>query len=1025
MPSQITGYSSSGTSITGKNYGAVQQYTDSGTGARIHDYNSTGEEYDVDSQTHNDSGEFTVSSVTMTEEEIENLFDMVSNYDADIEDLLSQIAELNAEISAKEVEIENAIGPAGFYDTPEAQEMYQARLNAMTEEQIAPLKEQVEMLSANLAVLKNIRDAVFSTAYFSYMQMDDFATNSATFGRIGSFNYEYEETAVGLYGESYGNNNLYFYDSDGNQINNISPLDAAIYCYENGVSINDGNGIPSNYGYQWYIDVGTYSDLISHMTTEEISILNYLSNTGDSEKYDDYLDFVLDLCNQRIGMADAQEVVDKINSYYETLPEADAYAATLALLAKEGFVDGLSNFADGLMNLFYADGKMSANQYASMYILQSLQNRFSDQQFLELIAQGTYEISNSMGNMAPTMVISMIPGCQGIGLALMGASSAGNAREQGLQSGMSDLSAWIYGILSGASEAALEYFLGAIPGLSDMEKFADLPGFTGFFMKMLSEGTEESLQSILEPFFQAMATGDVSGLLNPDIDWGEVIKSGIYGMITAGIMNGGQVVIDGAVYSIKTEQINSLLNEFSGKDLTNPEVNSQFLERLSNITGQPSNVDVRYSNDGSGILSTIYSGVTEQSVSDLEYCIDKWIEKYGGTRESALAQIESIISNHDYNRMTRYGGARDILSKYSFSELDTILAKLKMRNGNVNTTGIQIKPALINSSDDFFSQNQQLYGVSYGIDQGIIYDMFVFYDSRGNSYNYREAKEIVNSAMKNGDPIPRFKKVANEEYFALKDMMYEKYGLTYNESSIILSTIDDAGACSYAATCNEIFAAFKSRPDLFEQCFGFPMYKNVDGFLIPNYSELLVDMYVNINMVENGGRFLIRDGGSYVLNDSAFSGKIDPLGRRLLDADNQVFLSGGRGKNANAINNYLSLKGLKYYTNVVVGYSQTLNTSQMNQLINTVVDGINSGKEYSLGIYQGNKEIRMISMDPSSYSSVSTFNWSEGGGHAIFVTGINETGFIVSSWGQKYVIPFVDLLQNGAPWVLNESIISY
>ena len=69
MPSQITGYSSSGPSIAGKNYGAVQQYTDSGTGTRIQDYNSTGEEYDVEAE--NDSN---YDQVEQIEDLIESLY---------------------------------------------------------------------------------------------------------------------------------------------------------------------------------------------------------------------------------------------------------------------------------------------------------------------------------------------------------------------------------------------------------------------------------------------------------------------------------------------------------------------------------------------------------------------------------------------------------------------------------------------------------------------------------------------------------------------------------------------------------------------------------------------------------------------------------------------------------------------------------------------------------------------------------------------------------------------------------------
>ena len=52
----------------------------------------------------------------------------------------------------------------------------------------------------------------------------------------------------------------------------------------------------------------------------------------------------------------------------------------------------------------------------------------------------------------------------------------------------------------------------------------------------------------------------------------------------------------------------------------------------------------------------------------------------------------------------------------------------------------------------------------------------------------------------------------------------------------------------------------------------------------------------------------------------------------------------------------------------------------------------------------------MINADPRF--SVTTSTWGEGGGHAIFITGINRDSFVVSSWGKEFIIPFKDL-QNG------------
>lgn len=417
--------------------------------------------------------------------------------------------------------------------------------------------------------------------------------------------------------------------------------------------------------------------------------------------------------------------------------------------------------------------------------------------------------------------------------------------------------------------------------------------------------------------------------------------------------------------------------------------------------------------------------VTVNDINTVEYAIKQIMQRFNYNRAQAIYQIEILIKTGNYAYMTSQGGARNLLQQYSIEKLDSILSKIKV-NEFSDIYGVKnIQVVASNIFDNYFKNNQNIYNSTYGVDQGAIYSLCTFTDSYGNEYTYRQAKEIVNKAIQSGHQIPRFIKTGNEEYFALKNKLISKYGLSSTEASVILSTVDDSGACSYAATCNEIISAFHLKPDLFEKAFGFPMYKNIAGKVIPNYNELLVDMYVYMNMEENGGNFLTKHGDRYFLNKSARSNKVDPLGRTLLDSQNQIYLSGSYGKNQSMINSYLNSKGLKYSSQKIFDRNQSVDVTIMNKLIKRVTTGITSGYEYSLGIYAGAKEIRLISTNQSKYNSTSTFNWSEGGGHAVFVTGINESGFIVSSWGEEYIIPFEDLLQDGAPWVLNESCIGY
>ena len=235
--------------------------------------------------------------------------------------------------------------------------------------------------------------------------------------------------------------------------------------------------------------------------------------------------------------------------------------------------------------------------------------------------------------------------------------------------------------------------------------------------------------------------------------------------------------------------------------------------------------------------------------------------------------------------------------------------------------------------------------------------------------------------------------------------------------SSILSTIDDVGACSYASVANEIFTSFEGDESKFEQNFGFPMYDKDTGK--PNYSLLLADLYLNVNQQSNGGSLVKVDPntGQITLNQEAFNTKIDPLGRRLLNAENQAYLSNSGGKNVIAINNYLKTRGANFTTQVVSGVD---NHSQVSfrSLEPVINGGLDRGYNYSLGIYSRGDEIRLISVD--GRGTVSTKTWGEGGGHSVYVTGISEQGIVVSSWGGKYVIPFEDLSQSNARWILTK-----
>lgn len=305
--------------------------------------------------------------------------------------------------------------------------------------------------------------------------------------------------------------------------------------------------------------LGTFAHIINYMTEEEKNNILYLYNTEGTEATNKYLTFKQQEINSRIGFVQASEFLEKVNNS----SDVGAFLKT----ALKGTGDGIENFFEGLDNaLGGMDGVMSASQFETMYIISWMSESdidklegftkeekeklkeikgLNDSKFL----QGTYEISSSIGNMIPSIAASTVVSIAAtpvagkvVGTALMGLSSGGNAAESMYQQGYGFYESIHYGMLSGSSEALLGYFLGGIPGLSKLD---DLPGLKGYITNMLMEGGEESLQAIIDPYLQSVALGT-----EPEINWEEVKKSGIYGMITAGLLNGGKMVTAGGNISV-------------------------------------------------------------------------------------------------------------------------------------------------------------------------------------------------------------------------------------------------------------------------------------------------------------------------------------------------------------------------------------------------------------------------------------------------------------------------------------------
>ena len=239
---------------------------------------------------------------------------------------------------------------------------------------------------------------------------------------------------------------------------------------------------------------------------------------------------------------------------------------------------GIDQFASGMAQLGQSEAR---NPSVTSRVSQMVRE---DANEISPVLGFAYDMGTSISNMAPSILLSYVAGpalaaagvgagtagavAGGIGAATLGASAGGNAYAEKKRQGYGDAEAAAYATLVGASEAGLQYILGGIDNLgitpaskvaSQVFKIDNAFGQAALRVgsNMLSEGTEEALQSVLEPAFATLIL-DEKYQVSPQ----EVVTSFIMGALTAGILEG-----PGAVRSAYTAtHFDTSIDGYLGED---------------------------------------------------------------------------------------------------------------------------------------------------------------------------------------------------------------------------------------------------------------------------------------------------------------------------------------------------------------------------------------------------------------------------------------------------------------------------
>ena len=427
------------------------------------------------------------------------------------------------------------------------------------------------------------------------------------------------------------------YDAFGNKLIAVgdewhSPLE-----YESKYQVTDPLGIFLNAS-QEQIDgagdtelgpQGEYWDIIrngihnswTQLDKKEIDMYYYLLGTQGIDKAMEYLDDTTEVLNSRAGAIRAKNIQDA-NGFTEFFLSG--------LLAVEA---GAEQWATGVGQAI--TGKVlptSATQYASGEISNDL----------SVLGKYAYSAANTVGNMLPSILISKGIGAagfgtkvaQGVGSAALGLSAGGNAYGEAVKAGYSEGQAKAYGVLVGASEAALQNLIGGIGslgGVTDDVLLAKANMIDNSLLRVSAKlGTkigfeilEEEAQLFLEPLFKSIIMGEDYDA--PTID--AMFETAIVTFLSTGALEGGSTIasdiaenrqlvntgktiqgVDGGLDALK-----ALANEMAG---VSPKSIQKSLNKQVNKVSKEAGSDTTARRVGR-LYDTVQTATAEQNQADI------------------------------------------------------------------------------------------------------------------------------------------------------------------------------------------------------------------------------------------------------------------------------------------------------------------------------------------------------------------------------------------------------------------------
>lgn len=242
--------------------------------------------------------------------------------------------------------------------------------------------------------------------------------------------------------------------------------------------------------------------------------------------------------------------------------------------------------------------------------------------------------------------------------------------------------------------------------------------------------------------------------------------------------------------------------------------------------------------------------------------------------------------------------------RYSQNANPDNMSTIKMTKPVLYTPNVD--PKSVDYTRNVFEETADAH-FGFGNNQGTLREMQYYVDSFGKRI-FPGSSEYIN-AIKRGKKLTI--QQTSWDMNGVYHLLTTKYKMSFEDAVRAAQLIDvDAGVCTYAASLDNMVMLFLDKQQLFYDKTGVPLFVRGDSLsgARMNTSEILVDLYVTVNSVQNGGKYftVAPDGSTKFTKEIT----IDRWGNAFRNGDTaQVYLSDDAGSNINVINKYLKKNG--------------------------------------------------------------------------------------------------------------------